>query len=110
MLKGADKVAFVTDSRGNTYTQRKADEWESRNVLGGSVNVSVSFNGATEMQIQLIENLPETVPADDIVDAILEDLCGRCSLSDIWDAIDGKTQEEIRQKWVNIVANCGRKT
>jgi hypothetical protein len=40
-----------------------------------------------------------------IVDAIMEELCSRSGLEDAWEDCDEEIQEEIRDSWIEIVAN-----
>lgn len=41
--------------------------------------------------------------SEQIVTDIIIDLEGRKGLGDEWDQIDDEVQEEIKQRWVNIV-------
>ena len=40
-----------------------------------------------------------------IVMEIVEDICDRRGLSDVWDEIDEDIQEEIKNTWCCIIAN-----
>jgi len=39
-----------------------------------------------------------------IVDALIEDLEGRRGLGDEWDMLDEDIQEEIRERWIDIIS------
>ena len=38
-----------------------------------------------------------------IVEAIINDLCGRRGLRQEWEAIDEEIQQELKQEWVDLV-------
>lgn len=51
------------------------------------------------------DELPEQI----IVNALIEDLCNRAGLQNIWDGMDRSVRDEIKDAWVEIVKKNMRK-
>jgi len=41
--------------------------------------------------------------ASDIVDAIVDDICDLAGLGNEWESIDEKIQDEIKERWIEII-------
>jgi hypothetical protein len=55
--------------------------------------------------IELVKESNNRARTTRIVEAIIDDIRDRQGLGDEWEAIDGQTQNEIRDKWTAIVTD-----